>query len=232
MDPLLLVMASGLLGVLAVAIVAGIARKRAFHPAQSPQRQVQMEDAAPVQNKHLAVEVAHEWAEKGRKSSFCYADFNGADLGGVNLGPADDHGKGADLSYAGLREADLSMAILTRANLREADLQDACLEFANLSGACLKNANLQGANLEGANLQGADLRGANLQGSHLGLANMQGALLKGARLAYADLLGAKLRNTDLRGIILEYARLDRMEPVIDPATVETGEFQRATYSPA
>ena len=59
---------------------------------------------------------------------------------------------------------------------------------------------------------------------------MQGALLKGARLAYADLLGAKLRNTDLRGIILEYARLDRMELVIDPATVQTGEYQRRTHS--
>ena len=61
---------------------------------------------------------------------------------------------------------------------------------------------------------------------------MQGAQLKGARLAYADLLGAKLRNTDLRGIILEYATLDRMEPVTDPATVQTGEYQRPNYSPA
>jgi hypothetical protein len=232
MEPLVLVIVSSLLGVVAVTIVAGMVRRRNAPPAQFIQNRPDVEYAAPAPSTHPMVQSAREWAERGRKGSFCYADFNGADLGGVNLGPADENGRGADLSYATLRDADLSMAILKRANLRETDLQGACMEFANLSGACLKNANLQGANLEGANLQEADLRGANLQGARLGLANMQGALLKGARLAYADLLGAKLRNTDLRGIILEYATLERMEPVIDPATVQTGEFQRPTYSPA
>ena len=232
MDSLVLVVASGLLGILVVAIVAGMARKKIAPPTQCSTEQVHSASVPLQPGNNQLVQDAHEWVEKGRRATFCYADLNGADLGGVNLGPAEENGRGADLSYSSLREADLSMAILTRANLRETDLQGACLEFANLSEACLRNANLQGANLEGANLQDADLRGANLQGARLGLANMQGALLKGTRLAYADLLGAKLRNTDLRGVILEYAPLDRLEPVTDPTGVKTEECQRPTCLPA
>ena len=78
---------------MAVTIVATIVKKRNAPPAQFSQERICTENATPEQSTQPMVQNAHEWAERGRKGNFCYADFNGADLGGVNLGPGDETGK-------------------------------------------------------------------------------------------------------------------------------------------
>ena len=105
----------------------------------------------------------------------------------------------ADLSYANLDGANLRGANLGYANLDGANLRGANLGYANLRGANLRGANLDGANLDGANLRGANLDGANLRGANLGYANLRGANLRGANLDGANLDGANLDGANLGG---------------------------------
>jgi hypothetical protein len=116
--------------------------------------------------------IVLEWAANGRKEYFRHIDLHGADLRGVNLGPAEENGngKGADLSYGGLRGADLNRANLSRADLRLADLSDA-----NLHNGDLRGADLRGALLVETYLNGSDLRGADLTKANLAKANLAGA---------------------------------------------------------
>jgi uncharacterized protein YjbI with pentapeptide repeats len=81
--------------------------------------------------------------------------------------------RGADLSWANLREANLSGANLSWANLFNSNLSGANLSGANLSGANLSWANLFNSNLSGANLSEADLSWANLSGAKLSGAKNQ-----------------------------------------------------------
>jgi len=101
-----------------------------------------------------------EWVESrgvsGQMADLSRAEFEGAELVGINLRFADFHD-------ANLKAADLLLA----------DLRDACLMRANLEEACLVGANLEGANLESADLETAmglvprQLAGANLRAASL-----------------------------------------------------------------
>ena len=125
--------------------------------------------------------------------------------------------RGADLSYAYLREvnfreADLSEASLTEAtlswaNLRGADLSGAYLRAAQLSEANLGRTNLREAYLPDAVLRRADLNGANLSEADLSGADLFWANLREASLCGADLETATLVNTDLTGADLTGCRI-------------------------
>ena len=125
--------------------------------------------------------------------------------------------RGADLSYAYLREvnfreADLSEASLTEAtlswaNLRGADLSGAYLRAAHLSEANLGRTNLREAYLPDAVLRRADLNGANLSEADLSGADLFWANLREASLCGADLETATLVNTDLTGADLTGCRI-------------------------
>jgi hypothetical protein len=119
--------------------------------------------------------------------------------------------RGADLSWANLREANLSGANLSWANLFNSNLSGANLSGANLSGANLSWANLFNSNLSGANLSGANLSGANLSEADLSWANLSGANLSGADLSGAKLLEADLINANLSGANLSWANLSEAD---------------------
>jgi len=87
----------------------------------------------------------------------------------------EDGGERANLSDADLRGANLSWANLREANLSEADLRGANLSWANLRGADLREADLREANLRGANLSWANLRGADLREADLREADLSEA---------------------------------------------------------
>ena len=66
-----------------------------------------------------------------------------------------------------------------RANLSDADLRGANLSWANLREANLSEADLRGANLSWANLRGADLREADLREADLSEANTMDLITAG-----------------------------------------------------
>ena len=107
------------------------------------------------------VERHQHWLNEDCKNwAFMRADFQGADLQGVDL-------RMAPLQGANLQGADLRRAHLQGANLRSANLRGADLRMAHLQGANLRMAHLRGASLQEADLQGADFRMAYLQGADL-----------------------------------------------------------------
>jgi uncharacterized protein YjbI with pentapeptide repeats len=113
--------------------------------------------------------------------------------------------RGADLSYADLRQTNLSTAALSRANLTGTDLHEADLSEANLRGAILWQASLREANLtetdlSGANLLIADLRGADFHEANLSGADLTRATLKDSNLIGTNLGEADLTEADLRGV--------------------------------
>ena len=96
------------------------------------------------------------------------ADFEGANLKGINLKKADL--KGANLEGADLRGANLKGAILEDADWMSDDSWQAFLEESLLDDiisdiTCWRGANLKKADLKGADLRGADLQRANLTGA-------------------------------------------------------------------
>ena len=113
---------------------------------------------AAREKKNRWTEIALEWAAKGRQESLRHVNLEGADLRAVDLGPGKKTDKGADLSYANLRDAYLKEAILKCADLRGADLRGAKLRGANLEDAVLNSADLRGADLRKVKLQGATLK--------------------------------------------------------------------------
>lgn len=103
---------------------------------------------------------------------FAWANWQGANLVGVNLSEIDFQG------------ANLSLCNLKGSNLHMTDLQGANLSGANLSGANLSWSNLNGANLAFANLRGANCAWADLYGTHLKATQVSLAELDTARLPY------------------------------------------------
>lgn len=145
---------------------------------------------------------ALEWASTGRPDNLQYVYLQRAKLAGVDLGPPEKGGRGADLSYATLKHADLRDAILEKVDLRGANL-----ERANLSRARITESNLRDANLCRANLQGVTLRDTDLQGANLTWTDLRGICLVDANLKDANLRCANLSHTNLEGIDLWNANL-------------------------
>jgi uncharacterized protein YjbI with pentapeptide repeats len=122
-----------------------------------------------------------------------FADMNGVDLSGLDLGDIRLARKilngcrfqrtsliGADLGEAHLTSADLTEANLTGAWLYRADCSSACFHKAALCRVRLQKANLSRADLREADLTEADLTGAKLHGADLTDAILTGAKLSGA----------------------------------------------------
>ena len=130
----------------------------------------------------------------------------------VVYGPQQPEGKvpiielrGANLSFASLRDVNLSFADLHSASLRDANLSFADLHDASLWDTDLSFAFLRGADLSFADLRGASLRSASLRGADLSFAFLRGADLRGASLRFADLRSADLRSASLRSAFLHFA---------------------------
>ncbi|MFK0050439.1 pentapeptide repeat-containing protein [Streptomyces sp. NPDC090741] len=156
------------------------------------------------------------------RSSFSYANMEGADLRGAALPGVDLRGafaSGANLSGATLLRTSLTGAHLDGADLTRANLLDTDLTGADLSNTALHDAVLgatefveggcrtsgcrlvapfptKPSNLTNAVLWGADLKGASLTGTNLTGAILVDANLTGTYLAGANLHGAKLSADD------------------------------------
>jgi len=123
---------------------------------------------AAREEKKRWIEIALEWAAKGRRESLLRVDLEGADLRGIDLTPGEGQERGADLSYANLSGVNLCYAQLAKANLSGADLREANLGLATLTGAILSGADLRGALLGYARLDGAILGTDDLKLDNLG----------------------------------------------------------------
>ena len=97
-------------------------------------------------DKQEIIALLRNWIEDGRKRSFSGLDLRGVNLRRVNLDPATEDGRGANLSYTDLRKANLSHASFRNADLTGADLTgaippDATIDVAVLSLWCTYQSN-------------------------------------------------------------------------------------------
>lgn len=104
-------------------------------------------------------------------ANLCMADFEGAELQGIELTDCDLRGarfRGADLRGARLRHCSMRMARFEGADLRGADLSKSIVRMVNLNNANLGCADLGAADLGGSLVEGADFFGARFSATVLG----------------------------------------------------------------